>query len=56
MIAAKIEGSEVAKVPDTPKKAEVVDILQALENSLKLVRKPMGQTAEAGPQRKSKRG
>ena len=54
MIAAKIEGREVAKVPAERKPAEVVDILQALENSLKLVRKPMGSPAEPAPERKTK--
>ena len=54
MIAAKIEGGEVAKIPAARKTAEVVDILQALENSLKLVRKPMGSPAQPAPERKTK--
>jgi DNA end-binding protein Ku len=54
MIAAKIEGREVAKVPAARKTAEVVDILQALENSLKLTRKPMGSTAPPAADRKPK--
>ncbi len=54
MIAAKIEGREVAKVPAERRPAEVVDILLALENSLKLVRKPMGSPAQPAPERKAK--
>lgn len=54
MIAAKIEGREVAKIPAARKTAEVVDILQALENSLKLARKPMGSPAQPAPERKTK--
>jgi DNA end-binding protein Ku len=54
MIAAKIEGREVAKAPEAQKPAEVVDILQALENSLKLVRKPAAKTAEPVAPRKTR--
>ena len=54
MIAAKIAGREVAKVPAARKAAEVVDILQALESSLKMARKPMGSPAPAAAERKSK--
>jgi DNA end-binding protein Ku len=54
MIAAKIAGREVAQVPAARKTAEVVDILQALEQSLKLARKPMGSTGEATAERKPK--
>lgn len=54
MIAAKIEGRAVAQVPAARKKGEVVDILQALENSLKLTRKPMASTTRQASERKGK--
>lgn len=55
MIAAKIDGREVAKGPDEVQKpADPVDILQALERSLKLVRKPAARTTETLPQAKPK--
>ncbi|MGI8743470.1 MAG: Ku protein [Bryobacteraceae bacterium] len=54
MIAAKLEGRGVAKVPEAQTPAEVVDILQALENSLKLVRKPAARTAEPAARPKAR--
>lgn len=55
LIAAKVEGREIAKVPAAQKPAPPADILQALENSLKLVRKPAARTAEPEAPAKSKR-
>jgi len=54
MIAAKLEGRTVAIAPSSRKQAEVVDILHALESSLKLVRKPAASTPDVASQRNSK--
>lgn len=49
MIAAKLEGKQVASVPEQKKAAPGADILQALERSLQLVRKPVARSAEPAP-------
>lgn len=40
MIDARVEGRQVAEAPPTQKAAEVVDIMDALRNSLKMAKKP----------------
>ena len=53
MIDARIRGEETVAAPSAPK-AEVVDILEALKNSLALARKPVA--AETRKGRKSRTG
>jgi DNA end-binding protein Ku len=48
LIDAKVQGRQVAQISTAREPAAVVDILQALENSLKLVRKPAGSVASEG--------
>ncbi len=58
VIASKMQGRPVEITQAAPNPAQVVDILQALEKSLQLVRKPPGHTTstlgESAPQRKTK--
>ena len=44
VIDAKLQGRQVAQVSEAHKPAAVVDILQALEKSLQMIRKPAGKT------------
>ena len=59
VIDAKVQGRQVAQLSEARKPAAVVDILQALEKSLKMVRKPAGKTesstAEVGPRKTRQR-
>jgi len=54
LIQAKIGGKQTVEAPEAPKKAEVIDILSALQNSLKMVKKPAakeGRTAQKARRR-----
>jgi DNA end-binding protein Ku len=53
LIADKIEGRQVAAAPEIRPAAQVVDIMQALQNSLKMARKPP--TGEKTPKPKQRR-
>jgi DNA end-binding protein Ku len=48
LIQAKIGGRKTVETAEVPKKAEVIDILSALQDSLKMVKKPATKEARAG--------
>ena len=45
MIAQKIEGKRVARAPEPARPAQVIDIMQALQESLKSAKKPAASAA-----------
>lgn len=53
LIAAKIKGKATAPAQAKSVKAPVVDILEALQNSLKNVKKPVAREAQGGSQKRS---
>lgn len=59
LINAKIGGKRTVEAPAAPKKAEVIDILAALQDSLKMAKKPVSKEArpaqEGRPAQKSRR-
>jgi DNA end-binding protein Ku len=56
LIAAKVAGKQVMREPAAaPKAAQVVDIFEALQNSLNAIKKPATQAAPAAPKRRTRK-
>jgi DNA end-binding protein Ku len=49
LVEAKVQGKEVVEAPESQELAPVIDIMEALKNSLALRRKPPGVEKEATP-------
>jgi non-homologous end joining protein Ku len=49
MVASRLQGKETVEAPPPAPKAEVIDIVEALQRSLETMRKPTARAKEARP-------